>query len=64
MSLEESNKQKTSETVMSGERRSFLEKAKYVAPTLIALGALTKPTKSEGGFGPPPSGPDFPQNQP
>ena len=57
MSLEELNKQKTSETVMSGERRSFLQKAKYVAPTLIVLGALTKPTKSEAGFGPPPSAP-------
>lgn len=60
MSLEESNKQKISEKVMSGERRSFLKKAVYAAPTIVALGALTKPTQSKAGFGPPPSGPTWP----
>ena len=41
-------------------RRGFLKKAAYAAPTIVALGALTKPTQSEAaGFGPPPSGPEW-----
>lgn len=60
MSSEEKKKQKSSDTALNNERRSFLKKAKYVAPTLVALGALTKPTESKAGFGPPPSGPGFP----
>ena len=38
-------------------RRSFLKKSAYAAPTIVALGALTKPTESEAGAGLPPSGP-------
>jgi len=38
-------------------RRTFIKKAVYVAPTLIALGSLTRPTDAEAAFGRPPSGP-------
>ena len=34
------------------------KKAVYVAPTLIALGALTRPTDAKA-FGKPPSGPTW-----
>jgi len=40
-------------------RRTFIKKAAYIAPTLIALGSLTRPTDAEAGFGPPPSGPTW-----
>ncbi len=40
-------------------RRTFIKKAAYVAPTLIALGSLTRPTDAEAGFGRPPSGPSW-----
>ena len=40
-------------------RRTFIKKAVYVAPTLIALGSLTRPTDAEAGFGKPPSGPTW-----
>jgi len=40
-------------------RRNFIKKAVYVAPTLIALGSLTRPTDAEAGFGRPPSGPTW-----
>jgi len=42
------------------QRRSFLKKVAYVAPTLIALGTLTRPTDAKAGFGKPPSGPTWP----
>ena len=51
--------QKT-EQIMSQQnnsRRTFIKKAVYVAPTLIALGALTRPTETKALPGPPPSGP-------
>ena len=41
------------------ERRDFLKKAVYAAPTLVVLGQLSKPTESEAGFGPPPSDAGF-----
>ena len=40
------------------ERRSFLKKSVYAAPTLIVLGALMKPKSAEAGFGGTPSDPD------
>ena len=40
-------------------RRAFIKKAAYVAPTLVALGALTRPTDAKAGFGKPPSGPNW-----
>ena len=42
---------------VQAERRGFLKKTAYAAPTLLALGALTKPTKVKAGFGGPPSDP-------
>ena len=41
------------------DRRSFIKKAAYVAPTLLALGALSRPTDAKAGFGKPPSGPTW-----
>ena len=41
----------------SVSRRTFIKKAVYAAPTLVALGALTRPTDAKAGFGKPPSGP-------
>ncbi len=38
-------------------RRTFIKKAVYVAPTLIVLGTLTRPTDAKADFGPPPSAP-------
>ena len=41
-------------------RRDFLKRAAYAAPTVVALGALTKPTESEAGsLGKPPSAPTW-----
>ena len=41
------------------ERRSFIKKAVYVAPTLVAMGSLMKPKNaSAGGDNPPSSPPD------
>ena len=37
-------------------RRGFFKKAAYAAPTVVALGALMKPTESKA-FPKPPSGP-------
>ena len=40
-------------------RRSFLKQVAYVAPTVVVLGALTKPTETKAGSGLPPSGPTW-----
>ncbi|WP_292660836.1 hypothetical protein [Nitratifractor sp.] len=37
------------------KRRSFLKKAVYSAPTLVALGTLMRPEKGHADFGGPPS---------
>lgn len=54
------NRQEQEKKPFSSNRRGFLKKATYIAPTLVALGTLTKPTESKAGFGPPPSAPDWP----
>ena len=59
MSLEQEEKLQKLKTTEQNERRSFLKKAVYAAPTIVALGALIKPTESEAGFGKPPSGPTW-----
>lgn len=41
------------------ERRTFLKKAVYAAPTFMVLGTLTKPTNAEA-FTRPPSAPEWP----
>ncbi len=40
------------------ERRTFLKKAVYSAPTLVALGTLVRPEKGHADFGGPPSDPN------
>ena len=40
-------------------RRTFMKKAAYAAPTLVALGALTRPTDAKAGVDKPPSGPEW-----
>jgi len=57
--MTEKKQKKPSETVENSTRRGFLKKAVYAAPTIVVLGALTKPTESEAGFGKPPSGPTW-----
>ena len=59
MALEPREDQQTNQNKIQKERRHFLKKAAYAAPTIVALGALTKPTESEAGFGKPPSGPTW-----
>ena len=44
---------------MKNERRKFIKKIIYSAPTIVAMGALLKPTKSKAGFGTPPSAPTW-----
>ena len=44
---------------VQNDRRTFIKKAAYVAPTLMALGALSRPTDAKAGFGKPPSGPTW-----
>lgn len=43
---------------IDSKKREILKKGLYVAPKLIILGTLTKPTDTKAGFGPPPSDPD------
>ncbi len=40
-------------------RRDFMKKAVYSAPTILVLGSLAHPTKTEAGFGAPPEGASF-----
>jgi len=55
--LIEPTEKKLEEVVES--RRTFIKKAAYAAPTLLALGSLTRPTDAKAGFGKPPSGPTW-----
>jgi len=50
------NKEKVLNT--KNDRRSFLKKTLYKAPSVILLGSLIKPTKAKAGFGDSPSDPD------
>ncbi len=49
----------SAEKKVQTDRRSFIKKAVYVAPTLMALGGLLRPTEVKAGFGKPPSGPTW-----
>jgi len=42
---------------MQKERRSFLKKTVYAAPSLIVLGQLTRPSTAKANLGQPPSAP-------
>ena len=44
---------------VNNARRGFLKSAAYAAPTIVALGALTKPTDAKA-FTKPPSAPNWP----
>ena len=57
MSTKQEKNSKILTPIEKNDRRSFLKKAVYAAPTIVVLGALLKPTESEAGFGKPPSGP-------
>ena len=49
-----------SENVKDTARRRLLKQVVYAAPTVVIMGALMKPTKSEAaGHGKPPSGPTW-----
>ncbi len=56
MLLEDREDQQANQNKIQKERRHFLKKAALVSPAIVALGALTKPTESEAGFGKPSSG--------
>lgn len=48
----DSNKnQKTSKDTIKHNRRSFLKKAVYTAPSLLVLGSLVRPTTSQAADG-------------
>ena len=57
MSKREETLTATTKNKEQAERRRFMKKAVYAAPTLIALGGLLRPTDAKAGFGRPPSGP-------
>jgi hypothetical protein len=55
----ESNKnQNTSKDIIKNDRRSFLKKAVYSAPSLLVLGSLARPTPSRAGESQISNGPD------
>ena len=54
--IDNSNKVEQEMSQQTTSRRSFIKKAAYVAPTLIALGTLTRPSDAKAGPRPP-SGP-------
>jgi len=47
------------EVSQNDARRTFLKKAVYAAPTVVALGTLLKPTESKAGYDKPPSAPNW-----
>ena len=55
------NNEKKRENPETQSRRSFLKQVAYIAPTVVVLGALTKPTESSGAtsLGNPPSAPTW-----
>ena len=56
MTLDPKEKHKYQKDKMQKERRSFLRKTAYAAPSLIALGQLARPNSAKA-FGTPPSAP-------
>ena len=53
------DKELKSKEQIDNKKRDILKKGLYIAPKLIILGSLTKPTDSKAGFGPPPSDPNM-----
>jgi hypothetical protein len=58
MDIHSKEEEKEIENKMPNERRGFLKKAVYAAPTIVAMGALLKPKEANADFGPTPSDPD------
>mgnify|MGYP006955158180 CR=1 FL=1 len=56
MDVDPKDKQTRAKNKMQKERRNFLKKTAYAAPSLIVLGQLTRPTTAKA-FGTPPSAP-------
>ncbi len=50
--MDSSKNQNISKDVLEKDRRSFLKKAVYSAPTLVALGYLSYPTSASAESGP------------
>ena len=60
MSMKNRKEEQTLQKSVNSKRRSFLKQVAYVAPTVVVLGALMKPTESEAtSLGNPPSGPTW-----
>jgi len=59
MALDSNEKHKNVKIKMDKERRGFLKKTVYAAPTLIVMGGLLRPTQAKAGFSPPPSAPSW-----
>lgn len=56
--MDSKKNQNISKDVLEKERRSFLKKAVYAAPSLLALGSLVRPTPSQAGESQIANGPD------
>ena len=56
MDMNSKDKHINEKNKMQRERRTFLKKTAYAAPSLIVLGQLTRPTTAKA-FGTPPSAP-------
>ena len=55
--MDSEKNQNTSKDTIKSNRRSFLKKAAYSAPSLLVLGTLARPTKSMAGDSNRPDGP-------
>lgn len=60
MELDPTEKDKKAKNHVQKERRSFLKKTAYAAPSLIILGQLAKPTQAKAWGEQPPSDPRVP----
>ena len=57
MDVDPKDKQTKAKNKMQKERRNFLKKTAYAAPSLIVLGQLARPNRAKADLGPPPSAP-------
>jgi len=64
VNVDSKKNQNISKDIVKKERRSFLKKAVYAAPTVVCLGYLSRPNKLNAGDSDIPAGPSFtpPQN--
>jgi len=61
VNMDSNKNQNISKDVVKKERRSFLKKAVYTAPSLLVLGSLVRPksVQAADGSGPVPDGPGW-----